>query len=111
MRSAMPVGRARPVRRASCSSSPASPCASSERAQQELRASGGRRPRLVTTGRDALTASELRVAELAVSGATNTQIAQSLYVSVKTVETHLSNAYVKLGLAGSGSRGRLAEML
>jgi DNA-binding CsgD family transcriptional regulator len=82
-----------------------------EQAEQELRAGGGRRPRLVSTGRDALTASELRVAELAVAGATNSQIAQGLYVSLKTVETHLSRAYDKLGLAGHGSRIRLGEAL
>jgi len=82
-----------------------------ERADQELRAGGGRRPRLLNTGRDALTASELRVAELAAAGATNSQIAQGLYVSLKTVETHLSRAYDKLGLAGHGSRVRLGDAL
>jgi DNA-binding NarL/FixJ family response regulator len=82
-----------------------------EQADQELRAGGGRRPRLVSTGRDALTASELRVAELAVAGATNSQIAQGLYVSLKTVETHLSRAYDKLGLAGHSSRMRLGAAL
>jgi DNA-binding CsgD family transcriptional regulator len=81
------------------------------RAQQELQAAGGRRPRLSTTGRDALTASELRVVRLAASGATNTEIAQELYVSLKTVETHLSRSYLKLGLAGSGSRARLVLVL
>ena len=39
-------------------------------------------------GRDALTASELRVAELAASGMTNRDIAQSLFVTQHTVETH-----------------------
>ena len=82
-----------------------------QRAQQELQAGGGRRPRLSIHGRDALTASELRVVKLASSGATNTEIAQELYVSLKTIETHLSRSYLKLGLAGSGSRGRLAEVL
>jgi DNA-binding CsgD family transcriptional regulator len=81
------------------------------RAQRELQAAGGRRPRLSTTGRDALTASELRVVELAASGATNTEIAQELFVSLKTVETHLSRSYLKLGLAGSGSRARLVRVL
>ena len=81
------------------------------RAQQELQAAGGRRPRLSTSGRDSLTASELRVVRLAASGATNTQIAQELYVSLKTVETHLSRSYLKLGLAGSGSRARLVRVL
>jgi DNA-binding CsgD family transcriptional regulator len=80
-------------------------------AERELHAAGGRLPRLVQHGRDGLTASERRVAELAVAGATNTQIAQELFVSVKTIETHLSRAYLKLGLSGSGSRIRMAEVL
>jgi DNA-binding NarL/FixJ family response regulator len=65
----------------------------------------------VTTGRDALTASELRVAELAAAGATNAEIAQQLYVSVKTIETHLSHTYDKLALAGPGSRAKLTKAL
>jgi DNA-binding CsgD family transcriptional regulator len=81
------------------------------RAQRELQAAGGRRPRIATSGRDSLTASELRTAELAAAGATNIEIAQELYVSLKTVETHLSHAYAKLGLAGIGSRARLAQVL
>jgi DNA-binding CsgD family transcriptional regulator len=81
------------------------------RARDELRAAGGRPRRQATTGRDALTASELRVALLAADSRTNPEIAQELYVSLKTVETHLSHAYAKLGLAGQGSRGRLAEAL
>jgi DNA-binding CsgD family transcriptional regulator len=80
------------------------------RAQRELQASGGRRPRIATSGRDSLTASELRTVELAAAGATNIEIAQELYVSLKTVETHLSHAYAKLGLAGAGSRARLARV-
>jgi DNA-binding NarL/FixJ family response regulator len=54
-----------------------------------------------------LTASELRVARLAVAGAANADIARELFVSLKTVETHLSHAYVKLGLAGRGARAQL----
>ena len=81
------------------------------RAREELRAAGGRRPHLYRRGIDALTASELRVAQLAASGATNADIAQELYVSLKTVETHLSSTYSKLGLAGPGSRARLAQVL
>jgi DNA-binding CsgD family transcriptional regulator len=80
-------------------------------ADRELQMCGGRRPRLIATGRHSLTASELRVAELAASGASNAEIAQGLFVSLKTVETHLSHAYAKLGLAGPGSRGRLTAAL
>jgi ATP/maltotriose-dependent transcriptional regulator MalT len=81
------------------------------RAGDELRAAGGRVRRPTSTGRDALTASELRVALLAAEDRTNSEIAQQLYVSLKTIETHLSHVYGKLGLAGRGSRGRLAEAL
>jgi DNA-binding CsgD family transcriptional regulator len=80
------------------------------RAQSELLAAGGRR-RADLLGGAALTASELRVAQLAASGASNAEIAQSLFVSLKTVETHLAHTYAKLGLAGAGSRRRLGGLL
>ena len=82
-----------------------------ERAREELQAAGGRPRRIATTGLAALTASELRVARLATQGATNPEIAQELFVSLKTIETHLSHAYAKLGLAVQGSRDRLAQAL
>jgi DNA-binding CsgD family transcriptional regulator len=47
---------------------------------------------------DALTPSELRVALLAAEGRTNREIAHGLYVTIKTVETHLAHAYAKLGI-------------
>ncbi len=81
------------------------------RAEDELRAAGARPRRPVRSGADALTASELRVAQLAADGRSNREIAQSLYVTLKTVETHLSHAYTKLGLAGQGARKRLADAL
>lgn len=81
------------------------------RAREEIGAAGARPRRIATTGLAALTASERRVAELAARGATNSEIAQELFVGLKTVETHLSHAYMKLGLAGRGARGRLGEAL
>ncbi len=51
------------------------------------------------TGVDALTPSERRVSELAASGLANAEIAQALFVTVRTVEMHLSAAYRKLGIA------------
>ncbi|GIH21445.1 helix-turn-helix transcriptional regulator [Rugosimonospora africana] len=71
-----------------------------ERTRVEIRALGLRPRRAATSGIDALTAAEWRAAELARSGQTNRAIAQTLFVSVKTVETHLANAYRKLGIAG-----------
>jgi DNA-binding CsgD family transcriptional regulator len=60
------------------------------------------------TGRDALTASEERVARLAASGRTNREIAEALWVTLKTVETHLSHVYRKLDI---GSRDNLPGAL
>ncbi|HEU4599238.1 MAG TPA: helix-turn-helix transcriptional regulator, partial [Solirubrobacterales bacterium] len=59
-------------------------------------------------GVESLTPSERRVAELAASGLTNRQIAQSLFVTVKTVEAHLSASYDKLDI---NSRHQLTEAL
>ena len=61
--------------------------------EKELRAAGGRPRRRAGVGADALTASERRVAELAAGGSSNKEIAQSLFVTLRTVELHLSNAY------------------
>ncbi|MGZ4342558.1 MAG: helix-turn-helix domain-containing protein [Solirubrobacteraceae bacterium] len=55
-----------------------------------------------------MTSSELRVAALAADGQTNRQIAEALFVTLRTVETHLTNSYAKLGIA---SRRGLAHAL
>jgi len=70
----------------------------------ELERVGGRRPR-----RDsALTPAERRVVDLAANGASNKEIARALFVSVHTVETHLTHSYAKLGVR---SRAQLASRL
>ena len=76
--------------------------------REELRASGARPRRVQLSGRDALTPAELRVAQLATDGLTNREIAQALFVTVKTVETQLGQSYLKLGI---GSRRELAAAL
>jgi DNA-binding CsgD family transcriptional regulator len=81
------------------------------RAREELNATGARPRRAARSGKAALTASELRVARRAAEGRSNEELAQELYVSTKTIETHLTNAYAKLGLSGHGARRRLAEAL
>ncbi len=81
------------------------------RAGEELRATGARPRRIPRTGVAALTASEQRTARLAADGRSNTQVAQELFVSLKTVETHLSHVYAKLGLSGPGARRLLADVL
>jgi DNA-binding CsgD family transcriptional regulator len=79
-----------------------------ERAETELRATGARPRKRAVHGVDALTASERRTAEMAARGMTNRQIADALFVSVKTVETHLRHAFQKLGV---GSRSELAAVV
>jgi DNA-binding CsgD family transcriptional regulator len=79
-----------------------------ERAYHELRATGASPRKLIRTGTDALTASERRVAGLAANGMSNKQIAQQLFVTVKTVESHLAQAYRKLEVS---SRAELATKL
>jgi DNA-binding CsgD family transcriptional regulator len=79
-----------------------------EAAAAALRSSGVRMRRASGGGVDALTPSERRVTELAAKGLSNRDIAQSLFLSEKTVESHLGRAYRKLGIR---SRGRLAAAL
>ncbi|HWC26208.1 MAG TPA: helix-turn-helix transcriptional regulator, partial [Solirubrobacteraceae bacterium] len=79
-----------------------------ERSHEELNALGAR-PRSVTlSGVDSLTASERRVCRLAAEGLRNSDIAQALFVSTRTVETHLAHAYRKLDIS---SRGELSRAL
>jgi DNA-binding CsgD family transcriptional regulator len=64
----------------------------------ELHVLGARPRRLMFSGLESLTASERRVAAMALGGHTNREIAQALFVTQKTVENHLSNAYRKLDI-------------
>lgn len=83
--------------------------ATAERARAELVLLGARPRRLRLGGIDALTPSELRVASLAATGLSNRQIAQELFVSPKTVESHLGRVYGKLEVPGrEGLAGALA---
>lgn len=79
-----------------------------ERTAAELRAAGGRtdaaRPDLV----EGLTQQEREVAHLVAAGASNREAAATLFLSVKTIERHLTNSYRKLGLR---SRTELAAWL
>lgn len=77
-------------------------------AHEELLAAGARPRRAPLTGRDSLTPSERRVTELATTGQTNRQIAQALFLTVRTIEMHLSNAYRKLEIS---SRDQLPAAL
>jgi DNA-binding NarL/FixJ family response regulator len=68
-------------------------------ARHELRAAGARPRSTALTGPAALTPAERRITERAAAGETNRAIAESLFVTSKTVELHLRNAYRKLGVS------------
>ncbi|WP_026911519.1 helix-turn-helix transcriptional regulator [Patulibacter minatonensis] len=74
----------------------------------ELHVLGARPRRRAFSGVDALTASERRVADLAVEGRTTREIAEHLFVTKKTVESHLTTTYRKLGIS---SRTALRDAL
>jgi DNA-binding CsgD family transcriptional regulator len=76
----------------------------SDETRSELARVGARRPH----PKGGLTPAETRVAELAAEGLSNKEIARALFVTVKTVEAHLSHAYAKLGVR---SRSQLAARL
>jgi DNA-binding CsgD family transcriptional regulator/tetratricopeptide (TPR) repeat protein len=79
-----------------------------DRGHEELVASGARPRRTALTGVESLTPSERRVAALAADGMTNRQIAETLFVTEKTVELHLSATYKKLDIK---SRSQLPKSL
>ena len=66
--------------------------------KRELHAAGARPRRAALTGPDALTAGERRVVALAAEGASNRQIAEHLFITQATVETHLRHAFRKLNI-------------
>ena len=78
------------------------------RAREELLAAGARPRRERIAGSQALTASERRVATLAAEGLTNKEIAQALFITIKTVKAHLGHSFGKLDIA---TRGQLADAL
>jgi len=77
-------------------------------ARAEMVAAGARPRRDAITGRDALTAGELRVARLAAQGLSNREIAQALFITTKTAKAHLGRVYRKLEIT---RRGQLADAL
>ena len=79
-----------------------------QRARRELVATGLRPRQAALEGAAALTPRQRQVCELAAAGKGNRQIAQALFLSIKTVETHLAAGYRKLGV---GTRADLAGQL
>lgn len=79
-----------------------------ERAGERLMSSGARRRRRTDPRLARLTSQELQVAYAIQDGATNKEAAAALFLSTRTIEFHLGNAYRKLGLR---SRTQLARLL
>jgi DNA-binding NarL/FixJ family response regulator len=107
-RARRPTDAREPLRRALEIAEVSGAKALEEHVRSELYATGARPRTTALDGVEALTERELRVATLAAGGQTNRDIAQTLYVTPKTVEVHLSNAYRKLGIA---SRRELPTVL
>ena len=78
------------------------------RAAEELTAAGARPRRDALSGVASLTPGERRVAEMAARGLSNREIAEALFVTRRTVETHLTHAYSKLEIS---SRAELPDAL
>lgn len=70
--------------------------------EEALREAGARRPAAARTGAASLTDSERRIARLAAEGRTNAEIADLLHLARRTVETHLTSVYRKLGIRRRG---------
>jgi len=79
-----------------------------ERARQELRASGETSRNRTPEARDELTPQELQIAQMAAEGLSNREIGQQLYLSHRTVGSHLYRLFPKLGIS---SRGQLSSVL
>ena len=79
-----------------------------ERARQELRACGGPAPVPAHPGAAALTPQQWEIARLAAAGLTNKQIGEKLFLSPRTVSTHLYQLFPKLGVR---SRAALRDAL
>lgn len=73
-----------------------------------LHATGVEPRGLAPRGLDALTASERRIAEMATEGLTDRQIAQALFLTVRTIETHMTRVLRKLDV---GSREELGAVV
>ena len=78
------------------------------RRARELRASGERSRRRVPEARDQLTGQELQIAQLAATGLSNREIGQRLFLSHRTISTHLYRVFPKLGIT---SRAELSAAL
>jgi DNA-binding NarL/FixJ family response regulator len=81
----------------------------SDRARRDLRASGESSRRRDPAARDQLTAQELQIAQLAAQGLTNREIGERLYLSPRTVSTHLYRVFPKLEITARNQLGPALE--
>jgi DNA-binding CsgD family transcriptional regulator len=88
-----------PLRTALATARSAGALAIARRAHGELEATGEQLRPLLGIGVESLTPSERRIARMAAEGRTNREIAQELFLSLKTVETHLRHTYRKLDIS------------
>ncbi len=79
-----------------------------ERARQELRASGETRRRRAPDRRDELSPQEMQIAQLAAEGLSNREIGERLFLSHRTIGSHLYRIFPKLGIT---SRAQLRDAL
>ena len=79
-----------------------------ERARQELRATGEASRGREVEAWDKLSAQEIQIATLAAEGLSNREIGRRLYLSHRTIGSHLYRAFPKLGIT---SRGQLTSAL
>jgi DNA-binding CsgD family transcriptional regulator len=98
-----------PLREALELARPRGALAIARRAHEELEATGEKLRPLLVAGVESLTPSERRTAGLAAEGLTNREIAQTLFLSVKTVESHLRGAYRKLDIRSREELPRALE--
>jgi len=71
----------------------------------------GKRVRTATDGPGALTSRELEVVQLAIEGLATREISERLFIGRRTVETHLTNAYAKLGIRSRVELVRIADQI
>jgi DNA-binding CsgD family transcriptional regulator len=80
-----------------------------EGTREEMRELGLRPPpKSVTSGAAGLTGREIEIARMVATRKSNKEIGGALQISARTVSTHLSNIFLKLGV---GSRGELADFV
>jgi ATP/maltotriose-dependent transcriptional regulator MalT len=79
-----------------------------EQARRELQAAGESSRRRAPDARDQLTPQELQIVQMAAVGLSNREIGQQLYLSHRTVESHLHRAFPKLGITSRAQLARVA---